>query len=260
MTSAHLDYETLAELAEGLLESHHAASADAHLADCAECRERSTEISEVSRLLAEASVPPMPAELATRIDAAIAAEMPPIAELTQMRSRWYSRRLQVLSAAAAATVLVGGGITVTQATLSGEQLAPSAVGSASRPSVQDRADHPAYGKGEVPSLRAEGVPFAPVRTGTDYRRATLAAQIRTTVRRPAAPAGAGPGSATLRGCISRIGQDRRPVLVDLATFEGDAATLIVLAGSTPERLDAWLVGPGCSADRSEILEHTQLDR
>lgn len=265
MTSAHLDYETLAELAEGLLDLDHAASADAHLAECADCRERSTEISEVSRLLAEASAPPIPAELVTRIDAAIAEQMPPIRESTRARSGWHGRRFQILSAAAAATVLVGTGVTVTRIALNSDQLAPSAVDSASQPSLQDRAASGDAGKREAePSVRTASVPFRLVRTGTDYRRSSLTEQVRTAVRATATAAGTDATTdgrtEILLGCVGRIGQHRPPVLVDQATFEGGEATLIVLTGDTPERLDAWVVGPRCSASRSDILQHSRLDR
>jgi hypothetical protein len=64
---AHLDHRALADLAEGLLDDDHAASANAHLDDCAECRERSAEVADVSRILADIPVPPMPADLAARI-------------------------------------------------------------------------------------------------------------------------------------------------------------------------------------------------
>jgi hypothetical protein len=269
MTSAHLDYETLAELSEGLLDLDHAASADAHLADCAECRERSTEISEVSRLLAEASVPPMPAELATRIDAAIAAEMPPITDSLQARSRWHGRRFQILSAAAAAAVLVGGGITVTQAVLDGGQLAPDATTSASKPAWQDRADDPKVARedkgagesgGAAPSAQREPGPFTLMRSGTDYRRSTLPEQVQATVT--TAKAITGPRGAVtsnrLMGCVIKVAQGKTPIVVDQAAFEGGIATLIVLPTDTPERLDAWLVGPGCSGVRSDVLEHRLL--
>src|SRR5205085_9575222 len=71
----HLDLDTLADLAEGLLDEDQAASAGEHLESCPQCRDLSAELADVSRILAEAPMPPLPAELAERLDAAIAAEV-----------------------------------------------------------------------------------------------------------------------------------------------------------------------------------------
>ncbi|MDX6433579.1 MAG: hypothetical protein QOE54_5945, partial [Streptosporangiaceae bacterium] len=60
MKTAHLDYETLADLAEGLLDDEQAASANDHLVDCDECQSRSADLADESQLLADAPVPPLP--------------------------------------------------------------------------------------------------------------------------------------------------------------------------------------------------------
>ncbi|MFF2046029.1 hypothetical protein ACFVVX_36970 [Kitasatospora sp. NPDC058170] len=70
----HPSVDELADLAEGLVES--AGTAETlrrHLAGCAECRETAEALAEVQALLGDAEAPPMPADVAERLDAALAA-------------------------------------------------------------------------------------------------------------------------------------------------------------------------------------------
>ncbi|MFG3051153.1 anti-sigma factor family protein [Kitasatospora sp. NPDC048239] len=73
-TGPHPGVDELADLAEGLVESPETAEAlRRHLADCAECRETAEALAEVQALLGAAETPPMPADVAERLDAALAA-------------------------------------------------------------------------------------------------------------------------------------------------------------------------------------------
>ncbi|MET9396342.1 zf-HC2 domain-containing protein [Kitasatospora sp. NPDC002965] len=73
-TGPHPSVDELADLAEGLVEPADAAGAlRRHLADCAECRETADALAEVRTLLGAAEAPPVPADVAARIDAALAA-------------------------------------------------------------------------------------------------------------------------------------------------------------------------------------------
>ncbi|MGW4898167.1 hypothetical protein ACWEQL_38885, partial [Kitasatospora sp. NPDC004240] len=72
---SHPDVDELADLAEGLVED--AATADAlqrHLAGCADCRGTTDALGEVRALLGAAETPPMPQDVAARLDATLAAE------------------------------------------------------------------------------------------------------------------------------------------------------------------------------------------
>jgi hypothetical protein len=89
--AAHPGIETLADLAEELLAPAAAATVRAHLAHCPECADTLAALAEVTALLADAPVEPMPAEVALRIDAALAAEplpgpRPPAAQAPDTRS------------------------------------------------------------------------------------------------------------------------------------------------------------------------------
>ncbi|MFF3599419.1 anti-sigma factor [Kitasatospora indigofera] len=71
----HPSIDELADLAEELIEDRDTAdSLREHLAGCPECRETLAALAEVSELLGSVETPAMPADIARRIDAALAAE------------------------------------------------------------------------------------------------------------------------------------------------------------------------------------------
>ncbi|WP_441251238.1 anti-sigma factor family protein [Kitasatospora sp. McL0602] len=70
----HPDIEVLADLTEDLLPPDEAAAVRTHLDGCADCADTVAALVEVQELLGNAPAPPLPAEIATRIDAALAAE------------------------------------------------------------------------------------------------------------------------------------------------------------------------------------------
>jgi hypothetical protein len=258
--SAHLDYETLADLAEGLLDDEPAASAAEHLADCDECRERSAELTEVSRLLAESPVPPMPAELAARIDAAVAAESMSTATVTSMQARRGRRHLRMLSAAAAAIVVVGGGAMVTRSVME-----PSLSSNPShRPSVplqehQDRSGDGSPSTRVAPNAAGQGPDAGVVaETGTDYRKDTLGPQVAAELKRDGRPVIQ--PLVALSECVARIAGGKTPLLVDAARYEGTPATVIALPGARSHDLDVWIVGPGCSARSTDVIRHVLTSR
>ncbi|MFC7743503.1 hypothetical protein ACFQXA_24880 [Nocardiopsis composta] len=69
-----MDAETLALSAEGLLDGDDESSVRAHVAECAECAAQQAALSEVSLVLSEAPVPPLPDSVARRLDEVIGAE------------------------------------------------------------------------------------------------------------------------------------------------------------------------------------------
>lgn len=256
MNPAHLDYEALADLAEGLLDDDEAASANAHLDDCALCRERSAEIADVSRLLADVSVPPMPEELIERIDEAIRAEAEksaPVASLPhralkrQRAGGWRSRftPLRLVSAAAAAVVVLGGG-----AVLGGVLLNGSLSG-------DDHASHvPADSSRGKAAVLAEGS-FTVRRSGTVYRSATLAQQADEMVLKANSLPVLEDSPGRLVGCVDQVALGIKPVLVDAARFEGREATVIVV----PTEGSTWrvvVVGPKCTDTTSDVIEETTI--
>ncbi|MBC6456477.1 anti-sigma factor family protein [Actinomadura sp. HBU206391] len=262
---AHLDYETLADLAEGILDDDHAASATEHLADCDECRERSAELADVSRLLAESPVPPMPAKLAARIDAAIAAESVSTATVASLQARRGRMHLRMLSAAAAAIVVVGGAVAVGRTAMDSPST-PSDV-NARVPVHQERTDRSeGTSSPEAPGVASVAPKTAPLssakyrvtRTGTDYRDTTVGSQITDMLRRGDLPVTQ--PTEQLSACVDRIAGGRQPLLVDVADYDGEPATVIVLPTQNRSDLDVWVVGSKCSTKASDVLMRTRASR
>jgi hypothetical protein len=257
--TAHLDYETLADLAEGLLDDEQAASANDHLVDCAECLDRSADLADVSRLLAAAPVPPLPIELAERIDSAIAAEA--FNSPAAIGASSHRRHLRLLSAAAAALVAVGGG------TLVGRELLRSSTSpeytksqAAQDPGVSSAGSGADHGSASGQQLKTgkQGTAsggYRLIASGTDYSGATLGRQLGAAVK--SSSDGIAISDIGVQECVARIAKSRDPVLVDRARYNGHDATLIVLPGSGPHLLDVWVVGPKCSAATPDVITHTQ---
>ncbi|GLY87890.1 anti-sigma factor family protein [Actinoallomurus iriomotensis] len=247
MTAAHLDYEALADFAEGILDDATAMSTEAHLADCDDCRRRAAEVAEVSRVLARAPVPPMPAHLVDRLDAALAAEAASHAPVHRPH-----RRFQYLAAAAAAVVLVGGGAAAVR-TVMDDGSSSSAPGT--QPPI---ADHPHSAPG--PAI-APAAPFTVVHSGTKYTSKGLRSQITRVLAKPATGGNhALSAPEALGACVARVDGGKVPLLVDSATYEGRPATVIALPGKDAGQADVWVVGDRCSASSTDVLAHQSVSR
>ncbi|HEU5157568.1 MAG TPA: hypothetical protein VFU43_11275 [Streptosporangiaceae bacterium] len=265
MAAAHLDYDTLADLAEGLLPDSRADAADAHLADCAECRSRSAEVANVTRLLADAPMPPMPPELASRIDEALAAEAAANSHVVSLESRRGRRRVRILSVAAAAVFVVGGGALVGKVLLNGT--VSSENGTAQSQPVQDRSGSAAARQPGASALNGSGGAaggsgggYLALRSGTDYTAAGLGKQVTAQLTRTNSRAAEELAPEPLTDCVRTVAQGKLPLLVDVARYEGRRATVIVLPGADARRLDVWVVRPTCSAADPAVIKHTQAAR
>jgi hypothetical protein len=303
----HVNAETLALGREGLLGRRAAARVRAHVASCSRCTELDEELAALPALLALTASPPMPADLAARLDAVIAAEsarrlptaaaraadtpganaaaaaqapgpdapvaaQPAVADATAPRARPGIAR-KVLALAAAVVVLAAGG-----GYLLSRLPSPASSTSASRAAAPSAAEGPAVRAGSNAALGGSG--YTVIASGTDYRAAQLPAQIAAVLTRyRIAPAGehvtvpAGQAApkqapsnqvlqpsrlAALSGCVTRITRGQRPLMVDESRYNGQPATIIVLAATAQELTEAWVVGPACSASRSDVIVHTSL--
>lgn len=248
MTAAHLDYEALADFAEGILDEGKATSTEEHLAHCDDCRRRAAEVAEVSRVLARAPTPPMPAHLVDRLDAALAAEA-----ASHVPAHRHHRRFQFIAAAAAAVVLVGGGAAAVRMAM---EDGDSTGAANSQPPMADRTH-------SVSAPGAGVVPFTPVRSGTSYTAEHLGSQVagamaHPTSVKPRALDAAGDGA--LGACVARVSGGKVPLLVDSAAYEGRAATVIALPGADAAHADVWVVGAQCSASDPDVITHRQVAR
>ncbi|XRQ07295.1 anti-sigma factor family protein [Actinomadura welshii] len=246
MNPAHLDYDVLADLAEGLLEDDEAASVNAHLDTCAECRDLSADLADVSRILAEAPAPSIPAELAERIDTAIAAESLNTATVASLEQRRGRRHWRILSAAAAAVIVVGGGAVVGSVAL---DRASSEDGAAATPPQDASSALESNGP-----KAAAPVSFKVASSGTDYRAGDLGAQVNEVVDDRRLAAGTEPAGPRLRGCVHAVTQGQAPALVDEADYEGEPAYVIAARGDESGKWNVWVVGRDCSAGDPGVLK------
>jgi Putative zinc-finger len=203
------------------------------------------------------------------------------------------RRTVVLRgvAAAAAVVVLGGGAYAIVQSSSGGSTSSARSGAASAPEARRAAGQPAHAgplrSGEAsfgPALRytraGHQASVTPITTGTNYSAGKLNSEVATEVSKygtgfatsgpDAMSSSQGQRSAAegdqrsfgnvsvsaLQGCVNRIAAGELVLLVDVARYRNTPATIIVTeaAQTAPEQI--WVVGTGCSASRSDVLEHT----
>jgi hypothetical protein len=285
----HVDTESLALCAEGLLSRRQSEQIRAHVARCPECAAAQARLSEVPALLAQVPPPALPPMVAARLDAALSAEAarraaqapglapdqaPDRAGPVRSRDavpgprppRWRGLRLPVAvrALAVAGVLVVAGGIgyVVSQSSPS-----TSASGS-SAPRAAAGTTH-----GAVPSTRARtnlslpamgGAAFTVTHSGTTYHPDTFAAQAAGVLShsstgpiRPGNQADQSRGSGgTLTGCVTTVvGADRAShvKLVDQARYGGRPATIIVVAATATQPRTVFVVASPCSASDARIL-------
>src|SRR6185437_10841333 len=185
--------------------------------------------------------------------------------------------LRVLAVAGAAVVLVGGGVALLSHT-AGPSVTSGAGSASSGSSAHQSANSPMV---TTPNGSAANGSFGgriayrnglitPLSTGTNYSKARLTQQVNGVLaahsaadNHTAAPAvtPAHLGLArphNLSGCVSRIADGRKVLLVDVAKFDRKPATIIVTARQGSAAAQIWVVRSGCSASASDILAHQPL--
>lgn len=173
-----------------------------------------------------------------------------------------------LSAAAAIAVVVGVGALGVRA-LGGSNSGTSS----SSGGMSSGAGAPQAARGSAPGV-------APTASGRDYSPATVAADTRLLLSgggpapdvRGSAPesapadgstptALAGLSGSGLAACVGQLsdGTPQRPLAVDLASWQGSPAAVIVLPAATadPAYVDVWVVGPACGGPGGADVRHFQ---
>lgn len=277
----HPDLDTLAAYTGGFLDRRQA-SVRSHLADCPACRRRAERLADVGRVLAEASPPPMPADVTARIDDALAAEesarkvaMPPP---RQRGVLWLSG-----VAASVAVAVLGGVLGIRAATPDdggegAEQPRIAAGDGAARTAEREATPsrrHLMGSPGGSGSARAPGVAEAASAltvSGREYSPNRLPRQVSALLRHEAADPGAAartlrPTPARLRplaeptalaACVSRVaGPGSHELLAaDLSSYSGKPSAVIVAAAERAPGAHVWVVDPSCS----HVRAHTELPR
>jgi hypothetical protein len=276
----HPNPDTLADHAEGLLPEGQAADVAHHLQGCTDCRATQEALVEVTTLLTAYADPgPMPAVVADRLDAALrsaaaeeaapAGPAEPAAAATVVplggrrpgapRTPWSSKVLQV----AAVLVLLAAVTAVGVAALGGGNTGSTSAGGAAKDasgrdsSTEGTAGGAAAGKTLV------------TKSGTAYTQANLGRAARSLVAASSqrGPVTATPNPATqdfgsslpadqrrltdqapaLASCVRQLtGRDVTPLSVDIGTWQGTPATVIVVpTQDDPRTVDVYAVRPAC---------------
>lgn len=226
----------------------------------------------VTDLLAGLGSVAMPADVVARVEQALAAERsatekaaapaaapaaPATATVTPLtgRRRWASPRLLQ---AAAAVVLVGGGLVV----------AVNVLGSGGAGSGGTAAGLDSGGR----SAGAPEVASAAITTsGQRYTAAGLATQVTDLLDGPAtsltAPADAAAlvrDQDRLASCLAALEQGLTeavvPVAVDAGSYEARPAVVVVLPALDPARLDVFVVEPACSVADARLIVFRSIVR
>jgi hypothetical protein len=287
----HVDTESLALCAEGLLSRRRSERIRAHVATCPECAAAQARLSEVPALLAQVPPPSLPPGIAARLDAALSAETAhrtaqapglapdheadraaphpsPDAVPGPRAPRWRGPRLPVAARvlAVAGVLVVAGGVGYVAA-----QSSPSTSGASS--SAAGSAAAPARSIHAAPNIRAGGngapATFAVTHSGTSYHPHAFAAQAAGVLAHSSTgliQPGSQPGQSrrsgpALTGCVTKVvGADRagEVKLVDRAHYGGHPATVIVVAASATEPAQVYVAGTRCSASDADILAQGRL--
>lgn len=265
----HIDIEVLADYAEALLDQAASARVSRHLDECASCAGRLTELGDVSAYLSALPPPPMPPEVTTRIETAIAEEArarssqsavtgAPAGAVIPFRSR--SRRwIAPLTVAAAAVVVVGGGYGILR------QVTSESAPDVAPPARTSTTSTQALPKAAAPDMMNSGTRYTTDALGTQVNSMMEKSKSGTEADRPKTGRETPPPSmsADLAGCVDRITGKvgAGPLLVDSGTYEGHPVKVLVFRkAATPSRYDVWIVGAGCSATSDGVVSHTTVAR
>jgi len=295
--ASHLDTEVIADLQVGALDDESAAHAQAHLDDCPQCQEVAAALTAVTQTLAGLPRPEVPADVAARWTSALAAEpllvpagggatVVPMAQRDATTSSAWAGRGLAIAAAAAGLLLVaalaypmlsGGGDT------NGSQPL-SAAGGSSTPTFEAAAMPTALTSGtayrtasldtqvateltayESPAqVSITPSPSLPDPSGGSTDSATTA---ETGSPTPTLTTGQ-PGPllavdrAALLSCLSGVvPAGSVPLLVDVATYQGQPAVIIVVPTDTDSsKMDVYVVARHCTATDVRLLYWLRTDR
>jgi hypothetical protein len=251
-----------------------------HLSGCAQCRTALGDQIAVQGWLRRVPGPgPMPSDVVTRLDAALAAarrDDSPSGTVLPMRTesarasrlgRLVESRVTKSLVAAAAVVLIGvGGYAAINHTSSTSGSAGSSAGSAASAPGQQ----PAAGNAKSAFDAAAAAVRA---SGTAYTKANLTAEVTkqltgaTPAAQPTAPQagtdseGAQPALRTpagLHACLAALGDSAAtPLLVDLATYNDQPVAVIVLPGNADGR-QIWVVARTCTTGADGVVDYKLL--
>ena len=179
--------------------------------------------------------------------------------------------LRVAAVTAAVVVVAGGGYGVSRLLAGSPPSGTSGgAGSEAAPATGFHGNA-SRAPGGLRAPSAAGLPARAARivsSGTNYRPGQLEAQVSTVLTQHSTSAGAKTGSSpanqaaaslpAVPACVPHVTGGKRPLLVDLAKYQGRPATIIVIPGATPDTLRALVVAGACTATTGRVLARATL--
>ena len=282
---SHLDLDALADV----LADEGEPRDTAHLSGCASCTSRLAELqaadARVAAALSTLPPPAVPAELADRLTAALAAEAPlraGSAAVTALPAPGSRRRTWLPAAAAAVLLLSGAGIGYSLLGDGGsaDSAGDSDTGATARPEVVVSASGTDYADPAAVSAALPGVltggeavtlaqPDDSSAGGTGTERSTQEGSGAADAQAPAAAMIEDPLAVLrtpegLAGCLVSLQEapDAAPVeplAVDYAMYDGAPALAVVLLDPDPAKLSVFVVGPGCNPADADLRHFVRVD-
>lgn len=297
MTEDHVPIERLAAYAAGDLDATAGVEVEAHVLLCPDCRADVEALNHVSRGLAEVEPVTMPADVAARLDAALAAADNPTGPVGDVLPMAPKRRRPsfagiaavaagvALVAAISVPVLTGGGDTAGDA----GSAAPAALGERREaaetkriesgldytadnlsPTLATALTRPAVAYGGVGETTADNAAPSQAPTAPPTAGSKSSPQAVTDARTTSFRLATDPGR--LAACISGLAASqslpgaKQPLVVDFATFEGKPAVVIVFPTEQrgrirADRVDVWVVGGRCgvTAGDEDVLTFARIE-
>jgi hypothetical protein len=170
--------------------------------------------------------------------------------------------LRPLAAAASVCLLAGGGYLLVRSVTQNSPVATSSAPAAGK--QQNKS-----GAALSPRLQMSGRPVAPaqafavVHSKTAYRPGRLRAQALSVAQRQGWVLSGGKvgempmeglgGSPSLQGCMRQVTHGQQPLLVDVASYQGRPAMIIIATESGGAVGRVWVVKLGCSSTNGEVI-------
>ena len=177
--------------------------------------------------------------------------------------------LRVAAVTAAVVVVAGGGYGVARLLTANPESATSAgAGNEAAPAAggHGAASESTPGGLGAPSAGRSAPTARIVSSGTNYQPGQLKTQVSAVLTQHRAGARAATGTSPayqpaaparrVPACVPHVTGGKRPLLVDLAKYRGQPATVIVIPGATSGTLRALVVAGTCSATTGRVLAKT----
>ncbi|MEO8106784.1 MAG: hypothetical protein ABI720_05645 [Actinomycetes bacterium] len=290
--SDHLSAEVLADLDLGLLDEASTDHAEQHLTHCAACAELHADFTELAQTLMHLPVEPMPDAVWQSLSAALEVEpvATPVRSATVLpmdagRKRRWGRPGIGLVAGAAGVALIGAIVI------------PNLTGSSNDASTTADGGPTATAGGEANTVPMTA--YAATASGTRYQESALDAQVTRLVASrqsldgadvtdgnltTASPSGSptsdqdlevGPPTSGKRS-VAAIATDPaaaqacvegylevpgvQPLAIDIGTWQGAPAAVIVLPAADPSSAEVWVIDPDCDGPEAAVFYYAEVAR